>query len=452
MSPSPFLAYDIRGRVGVDLTREIAHDIGLAYCTLFGPGRVVVGRDVRESSVMMAESLCDGLNEGGADVYDIGLCGTEEVYFAVPHLDADGGIMVTASHNPRDYNGMKLVARDSVPISRDNGLFGIRDLVEKGDMERSVSGGSRKEMDTRDDYIRKVISFLEDPSLLEGMRVVTDPGHGCAGPVLDMIGEELSLDLERMHHEPDGTFPAGVPNPLLPEMRGPVSGKVRSSGADLGVAWDGDFDRCFLFDENGSFAEGYYIVGLLAERMLKKERGGKIIHDPRLVWNTVETVRENGGIPIVNRTGHAFIKDRMRKEDAIYGGEMSAHHYFRDFNYCDTGMVPWLLVMEHMVRKRSTLSELLTDRRMKYPVSGEINRRVEDPEGVMSLIERRYAPDALKVDHIDGVSIEYSRFRFNLRSSNTEPLLRLNVEVRRDPNLLERVTRDLLSLIGGEEA
>jgi len=323
-------------------------------------------------------------------------------------------------------------------------------MVEKGNIEKSVSTGTITETDIWEPYTHKVLSFLNDPDLLREMKIVTDPGHGCAGPALDRIAEKLDLDLIRMHHTPDGSFPAGVPNPILPQMRGPVSEKVKEKGADIGVAWDGDFDRCFLFDETGSFTEGYYIVGLLAKTMLAKEKGGKIIHDPRLVWNTVEIVKEMGGIPIMNKTGHAFIKDRMRSEDAVYGGEMSAHHYFRDFHYCDTGMIPWLLVLELMANEKKALSNLIGERMNKFPVSGEINKKVPDQGSVIDAIEKKYSPGAVSIDHTDGVSIEHTQHRLNLRSSNTEPLIRLNVETRGDTDLLKSVTDDILDLIEKE--
>jgi phosphomannomutase len=451
MSGSPFLAYDIRGKVNEQLTESMVYDIGLAYCELLKPKTVVVGRDIRPSSLYLSEILAEGLTDGGADVFDIGLCGTEVVYFATPHLDADGGIMITASHNPRGYNGMKLVKRDSVPISRDNGLHTIRDMVEKGGLGKVSDQGDVKEVDIWSPYVEKVLSFLNDRRSLEGKRVVTDPGHGAAGPALDLILEETGIDALKMHHEPDGTFPAGVPNPILPEMRGPVSERVKGTDACLGVAWDGDYDRCFLFDENGGFTEGYYIVGLLAEKMLQKEKGGKIIHDPRLVWNTVEIVKEMGGIPLMNKTGHAFIKDRMRAEDAVYGGEMSAHHYFRDFYYCDTGMIPWLIILEHMVETGKSLSQLIRERMERFPVSGEINRRVPDQKKIIDLIEMKYGPDSKGIDYTDGVSIEYENFRFNLRSSNTEPLMRLNVEARGDRQLLDEKTKEILDLVDSVE-
>ena len=447
MTSSPFLAYDIRGKIGEQLTEDMAYDVGLAYADLFKPSKIVVGRDVRKSSPEIAERVSDGLNDAGVDVFDIGLCGTEVVYFATPYLDADGGIMVTASHNPMGYNGMKLVKKDSIPVSKDNGLHTIRDMVEKGGLIKSSAKGSRMEMDVWSQYTEKVLSFLKDRRSLEGMRIVTDPGHGCAGPALDLISEDLGLDLIRMHHEPDGSFPAGIPNPILPEMRGPVSDMVKKSDADAGIAWDGDFDRCFLFDERGHFTEGYYIVGLLARKMLQLEPGGKIIHDPRLVWNTVEMVKESGGTPLMNRTGHAFIKDRMREEDAVYGGEMSAHHYFRDFHYCDTGMVPWIMVLELMAEEKKRLSELIGERRERFPVSGEINRKVSDQNLVITSVENHFGQGAVSVDHTDGVSVEHEKWRMNLRVSNTEPLIRLNIETRGDSELLKERTSTVLDYI-----
>jgi phosphomannomutase len=447
LTGSPFLAYDIRGKVGEQLTEEMAYDVGLAYAELFSPEKMVVGRDVRRSSPIIAEKVSDGLNDAGVDVFDIGLCGTEVVYFATPYLDADGGIMVTASHNPMGYNGMKLVKRGSIPISRDNGLHTIRDMIEKGGLKKSSNRGSRREVDVWQPYKDKVLTFMRDRNSLEGMKVVTDPGHGCAGPALDIISEDLGLDLVKMHHEPDGAFPAGIPNPILPEMRGPVSTLVKKTGADAGIAWDGDFDRCFLFDENGEFTEGYYIVGLLARKVLSKEPGARIVHDPRLVWNTIEIVREAGGIPLLNKTGHAFIKDRMRAEDASYGGEMSAHHYFRDFHYCDTGMVPWVMVLELMAEEKKKLSELISERMERYPVSGEINRKVSDQRVVLENVEEHFGKGAVSLDHTDGISIEHERWRMNLRASNTEPLIRLNIEVRGDRDLLQERTDSILNYI-----
>jgi phosphomannomutase len=445
--PSPFLAYDIRGMVPAQLNEELAFELGLAYCDVVGARSTVVGRDIRLSSRGLAEALMDGLSEGGSDVLDIGLCGTEQVYFATPYLGADGGIMVTASHNPRDHNGFKLVKRGSVPMHGGNGLFDLRDRLLSGSLKRSSVKGKVLEREITEPYLDKLVSFLGDRTSLSGFKLAADPGNGCAGPVLSMLEERLDLDLVKVRFEPDGSFPSGVPNPILPENRKYVTEAMMRSGADVGMAWDGDFDRCFLFDENGAFTEGYYIVGLLAQRMLEGMPGGKVVHDTRLVWNTRELVLGAGGVPLMNRTGHAFIKDRMRSEDAVYGGEMSAHHYFRDFYYCDTGMVPWLLVLEIMARQGKGLSELLGAMQARYPVSGEINRKVADPAAAIERVEGRFGSGAVSVDLTDGISIEHEMFRINVRASNTEPLIRLNVETRGDRELLGTVTDEGLSLI-----
>jgi len=278
---------------------------------------------------------------------------------------------------------------------------------------------------------------------------VVNAGNGCAGPILDLLEAQLPFELIKVHHAPDGSFPHGIPNPLLPENRAATAEAVRTHGAIVGLAWDGDFDRCFFFDENGDFVEGYYIVGLLASNILQKVPGARIIHDPRLTWNTIEMVREAGGVPIMSKTGHAFIKERMRKEDAVYGGEMSAHHYFRHFAYCDSGMIPWLLVLELMCREQKTLSQLVGERMARFPASGEINRTVQDPAAVMAAVEKSYADQALQIDHTDGLAIEFERWRFNLRSSNTEPVLRLNVESRGDQALMEEKTREILAVVDG---
>ncbi len=445
--PSPFLAYDIRGMVPAQLNEELAFELGLAYCDVIGAKSTVVGRDIRLSSLSLAEALMDGLSEGGSEVLDIGLCGTEMVYFATSYLRADGGIMVTASHNPRDHNGFKLVKKGSVPIHGGNGLFDIRDRTISGSVPRSKVKGKVLEKDITGPYLDKLVSFLGDRTAVSRFKLAVDPGNGCAGPIMSQLEERLDLDLVKVRFGPDGTFPSGVPNPILPENRKEVTEALLSSGADVGIAWDGDFDRCFLFDENGSFTEGYYIVGLLARRMLEGMPGGRIVHDTRLVWNTRELVLQAGGVPLMNRTGHAFIKDRMRSEDAIYGGEMSAHHYFRDFYYCDTGMVPWLLVLGTMARDGRALSELLGGMQARYPASGEINRKVDDPASALLRVEGRFGSGAVSIDRTDGVSIEHERFRINVRSSNTEPLLRLNVETRGDKELLLNVVDEVLSLI-----
>ncbi|MBE0596690.1 MAG: phosphomannomutase, partial [Desulfuromonadales bacterium] len=373
-------------------------------------------------------------------------CGTEEVYFAAFSQPVDGGIMVTASHNPMDYNGMKLVRAGARPISGDSGLDAIRQLAENGLFAPAGRRGEVRPLELRGDYVRHLLGYL-DPASLRPLRLVVNAGNGCAAPAIDALAPHLPFELVRVHHQPDGTFPNGIPNPLLPENRAATRDAVLEYGADMGIAWDGDFDRCFLFDEQGNFIEGYYIVGLLAEALLQGHPGAKIIHDPRLTWNTIDLVRAAGGVPVQSKTGHAFIKERMRAEDAIYGGEMSAHHSFRDFAYCDSGMIPWLLVAALMSATGQPLSALVGERMRRYPASGEINRRLADPQGAIAAVEEQLAHQALAIDRTDGLSLEFPAWRFNLRCSNTEPVLRLNVEARGDEQLMRRMTRTLLAVV-----
>jgi phosphomannomutase len=444
-----FKAYDIRGRIPDQLNEDVAYRVGRAFAQLLMPGKVVVGQDVRATSAALTTALVRGLTEGGADVLDIGLCGTEEVCFATSYAKAGGGIMVTASHNPMDYNGMKLVREGSRPISGDSGLDDIKTLAESGDFAVVDKPGTVEPLDVKGAYIRHLLSYI-DATVLTPFKVVVNAGNGCAGPTLDLLEKQLPLEIIKVHHEPDGSFPNGIPNPLLPENRGATRDAVLEHGAGLGIAWDGDFDRCFLFDEEGRFIEGYYIVGLLGESFLAKQPGAKIIHDPRLTWNTIDMVEQAGGTPVMSKTGHAFIKERMRAEDAVYGGEMSAHHYFKEFFYCDSGMIPWLLVIELMCRERKLLSQLVDERMKKFPASGEINRTLTDPAAAIAAIEAKYAEGAVAIDHTDGLSIDYADWRFNLRMSNTEPVVRLNVESRGDQSLMERKTAELLEALGGE--
>ncbi len=443
-----FKAYDIRGRIPDQLNEDVAYRIGRAFAQHLRPQTVVVGQDVRPTSPALTAALVRGLTEGGSNVLDIGLCGTEEVYFATSHAMADGGIMVTASHNPADYNGMKLVREGSRPISGDSGLDTIRQLAERAEFDATQRVGQVAAYEHRVAYIRHLLSYI-DLSALRPLKVVVNAGNGCAGPLLDLLEKQLPLEIIKICHDPDGSFPNGIPNPLLPENRSITRNAVLEHGAGLGIAWDGDFDRCFLFDEHGEFVEGYYIVGLLAEAFLVKQRGAKIIHDPRLTWNTIDIVVQAAGTPVMSKTGHAFIKERMRAEDAVYGGEMSAHHYFRDFAYCDSGMIPWLLVVEMMCRQRKLLSELVGERMLRFPASGEINRTIDDPGAAIAAVEEKYAPGALKIDRTDGLSVEYERWRFNLRMSNTEPVVRLNVESRGDQGLMEQKTKELLTFLDG---
>lgn len=441
-----FKAYDVRGRVPDQLNEDIARRIGQAYAEIIKPQKVVVGHDIRLSSPAIKAALSEGLMAQGVDVYDIGLCGTEEIYFATSHAQMDGGIAVTASHNPKDYNGMKFVRESSKPISGDTGLFDIQALAEQNTFAPAEKRGSLHDLDTSQAYVEHLLDYI-DLASLKPLKVVVDAGNGGAGRVIDLLEPHLPFTFIKLHHEPDGNFPNGVPNPLLEENRGPTVEAVRSHGADLGIAWDGDFDRCFFFDAEGNFIEGYYVVGLLAEAFLKRLGPQSVVHDPRLTWNTQAIVESLGGSAIQSKTGHAFIKERMRAENAVYGGEMSAHHYFRDFAYCDSGMIPWLLVTALMSTRNMTLAELVEERTAAYPCSGEINRSIEDPGAVLERVEARYAEGADTVEKVDGLSVAYSDWRFNLRRSNTEPVVRLNVESRGDRALMESKTAELLSLI-----
>lgn len=445
MDLSCFKAYDLRGRVPDQLNEDLAWRIGRAYVSVTGARKVIVGHDIRLTSPMLSAALADGLTSGGADVYDIGLCGTEQVYFATFHYGMDGGIMVTASHNPQEYNGMKLVGPGSRPISSDNGLLDIKEQVQFGFSPPS-SKGSIQSLSIMDDYIQHLLEYV-DLANLGTLRIVSNPGNGGAGLVIDALEKHVPFDFIRLNHEPDGYFPKGVPNPLLTGNRAETSATVIASNADIGLAWDGDFDRCFFFDEQGRFIEGYYIVGLLAQQFLQWDASSKIIHDPRLTWNTHDIVSRLGGQAIQSKTGHAFIKQRMRDEDAVYGGEMSAHHYFRDFAYCDSGMIPWLMVAGIMSAQRGTLSSLIDERMEKFPASGEINRALRDPGKVLQQIEQRYCTGEANVDYTDGLSVAFDDWRFNLRMSNTEPLVRLNVETRGNPALMQAKTDELLDLL-----
>jgi phosphomannomutase len=402
---------------------------------------------MRLNSEGLVDALTAGLTEVGVEVVDLGLCGTEQVYFYAAFLGLDGGIMVTASHNPPDYNGMKFVREEAQPISGDSGLRDIEALTaDEGLAPSARPQGAYVYQESLGEYVQHLLSYV-DREQLRPLKVVTNPGNGCSGPVIDGLEAHLPFQFTKICHEPDGTFPHGVPNPLLPENREMTSRAVREHGADLGLAWDGDFDRCFFFDEAGNFVESYYLIGLLAQALLARHPGGKIIHDPRLTWNTIEVVRETGGIPVMSKTGHAFIKERMRKEDALYGGEMSGHHYFRDFAYCDSGMIPWLLVVEMMCRRGQPLSTLIAERQRRYPVSGEINRKVDDQDRVLARVEDFFKPGALSTDYTDGLSFEFAEWRVNLRKSNTEPVLRLNVETRGNKRLLEEMTQKILAMM-----
>jgi phosphomannomutase len=443
-----FKAYDVRGRVPDQLNEEIARRIGRAYAEVVKPRQVVVGHDIRLTSEAIKAAVTRGLQEQGVDVYDIGLCGTEEIYFATSHAGMDGGIAITASHNPKDYNGMKFVREESRPISGDTGLFDIKALAERDQFTPAPESGQLHTLDTSDAYVQHLLSYV-DVASLKPLKIVVDAGNGGAGRVIDLLEPHLPFEFIKLHHEADGNFPNGVPNPLLPENRVAAIAAVREHGADLGLGWDGDFDRCFFFDEGGEFIEGYYVVGLLAEAFLKQHGPSRIVHDPRLIWNTVDIVQSLNGEAVQSKTGHAFIKERMRLENAVYGGEMSAHHYFRDFAYCDSGMIPWLLVTALISSGGQPLSALVAERMAAYPCSGEINRSIENPAAVLAAVEEHYRAQAQSIEHVDGLSMVMGEWRFNLRMSNTEPVVRLNVESRGDSALMAAKTAELLDLIDG---
>jgi len=442
-----FKAYDVRGKVPSELNKELAYKIGRAFSKFTKAKKIVIGYDIRKSSIEISEALKNGITDSGVDVIDIGLCGTEMIYFSTPHFDADGGIMITASHNPPEYNGMKFVGKGSVPVGYDSGLNEVEKMIVNNELgEISKTKGTVTKNDVMNDFINNLAKFY-DPKKIDSFKVVVNAGNGCAGLAIDQLEPKLPIKMTKIFNNPDGNFPNGVPNPMLEENRKSTIEAIRKENAHLGVAWDGDYDRCFFFDEKGNFIEGYYIVGLLAKSILKKHPGEKIVHDPRLVWNTVEVVERSGGKAVVSKSGHAFIKQKMREVNSVYGGEMSAHHYFRDNAYSDSGMIPFLLILQLMAEEKKTLSQLVDEMIAAYPCSGEINSTIADPAGKIKEIEKKYSDG--KIDYLDGVSIEYPDWRFNLRMSNTEPILRLNVESRGDEKLMKEKTEELLKLIRG---
>ncbi|MDG6894857.1 phosphomannomutase CpsG [Volucribacter amazonae] len=446
-----FKAYDIRGQLGSELNTDIVYRIGRAFGQFLQPKTIVVGGDVRLTSKELKSAVTNGLLDAGVNVIDLGEVGTEEVYFATSFLQADGGIEVTASHNPMDYNGLKLVREGSRPISADTGLAEIQRLAEENNFPVVSKRGHYKQQSVVGDYVEHLLSYI-NLATLTPLKLVINSGNGAAGHIIDAIEaqfkvHQVPVEIVKIHNNPDGTFPHGIPNPLLHENRQDTIDAVKKHHADMGIAFDGDFDRCFLFDENGEFIEGYYIVGLLAQAFLAKQPGAKIIYDPRLVWNTQELVEKNGGQAIMSKSGHSFIKEKMRAEDAIYGGEMSAHHYFRDFNYCDSGMIPWLLVMELLCKTGKSLGQLVNESVKRYPSPGEINSKLTDAQKSIARVKEFYAPNAIKVEEIDGISLEYPQWRFNLRSSNTEPVVRLNLETRGDEQLMQEKTEEVLALL-----
>jgi len=442
---SAFKAYDIRGKVPSELNSDLAYKIGRAVVKYLNAKSIVIGRDVRKSSPELSESLANGIKDAGCNVYDLGLCGTEMIYFGTPFLNADGGIMITASHNPPEYNGLKFVKKGSVPMGYDTGLSDIEKMVLQNSIgELSPTKGDVIQKEIMEDFIGSLQKFY-DSRKIKNFKVVVNAGNGCVGPALDALEEFLPVKMIKVFHEPDSNFPNGVPNPLLPENRQPTIDAIKKHKADLGVAWDGDYDRCFFFDENGNFIEGYYIVGLLAKSILKNFPNEKIVHDPRLTWNTLDEVSKAGGEAIVSKSGHAFIKQKMREVNSIYGGEMSAHHYFRDNYYSDSGLIPFLLILQLMTEENSKLSDLVGEMVKAFPCSGEINSTVSTPLEKINLLRTRYGNGI--IDELDGLSVEFDSWRFNVRMSNTEPLLRLNVESRNDEKLMQEKTDELLNLI-----
>jgi phosphomannomutase len=440
-----FKAYDIRGKVPSELNEDLAYKIGKAFTKLTNGKKIVIGHDIRKSSDKLSEALAKGFTESGVDVIDIGLCGTEMIYYATPAFKADGGIMITASHNPSEYNGMKFVKKDSVPVGYSSGLDKIEEMIVKNDLPKAAEKkGTVTKHEIMKDFINHLKNFY-DPNKIKKYNVVVNAGNGCAGLALNAIESQLPIKMIKVFNDPDPEFPNGIPNPLLEENRKSTIDAVLKNKADLGVAWDGDYDRCFFFDEKGEFIEGYYIVGLLAKSILKKHPNESIVHDPRLVWNTVEIVKESGGKPVESVSGHAYIKQKMREVNAVYGGEMSAHHYFRENSYSDSGMIPFLLILQLMSEENKKLSELVGEMIKKYPCSGEINSTIDDPSKKIKEVEEKYSDG--KIDHTDGVSVEYDKWRFNLRISNTEPIIRLNVESRGDIDLMKKKTDELLRLI-----
>jgi phosphomannomutase/phosphomannomutase/phosphoglucomutase len=445
-----FKAYDVRGRIPDEIDEGLAYDIGRAYAAFVKPQRVAVGYDIRLSSPPLAAALKRGLKDCGTHVLDIGLCGTEGAYFAAFAEKLDGGVMVTASHNPPDYNGMKFVREEARPISGDTGLMDMRRLIETGNLPaKAQHQGSERPLDIRAKYLEHLLGYVEVGTLRK-LKVVVNAGNGGAGLVIDQLEPHLPFEFVKINHQPNGTFPHGVPNPMLPENRAATAEVLRRTGADVGLAWDGDYDRCFFFDESGQFIEGYYLVGLLAQTLLSREPGARIVHDPRLTWNTLDIVRRQGGTPVLCKSGHAFIKQKMREVDAVYGGEMSAHHYFRRFSYCDSGMIPWLLVLAVISQSGKPLSALVGERMRLFPASGEINRKLTtNATAILARVRAYYERVAQSVDLTDGLSMEFDRWRFNLRGSNTEPLVRLNVESRGDEALMHAKTGEVLGLLDG---
>ena len=452
ISLSCFKSYDIRGKLGEEINEHTVKLIGRAVTTALNAEKVVLGHDSRNTSPKFSAVLAKSIIESGADVIDIGLAGTEEMYWAVTEFQADAGLAVTASHNPIDYNGIKIVKKASRPLSSDE-FLSIKEIAESGDFSIATSQNKiiNKSFEARSLYVRKVLSFV-DVSVLRPLKIVVNSGNGAAGPTFDQIEKFLiesgvTFECIKINHDPDGSFPNGIPNPILVENQSATSSIIKKEQADFGIAFDGDFDRCFLFDGEGNFIPSEYIVGLFSELFLSKDKEAVIVHDPRVIWNIEEIVNRVGGNAVISRTGHAFMKQVMRDEEACYGGEMSAHHYFQQFAYCDSGMIPWLLVWQIISRSGIPLKDLVSERSNKFPSSGEINFKVFDPNETIKLVEENYLKKARTYNFIDGLSLSFSDWRFNLRASNTEPLIRLNVETIESKTLLDEKTKELTDFL-----
>jgi phosphomannomutase len=445
LDPKVFKAYDVRGVYPTELDEDGAYAIGHAYVEQFEPKKIAVGRDMRLSSPSMAASVIRGAADAGCDVLDLGLVGTEMVYFAVGELELDGGVMVTASHNPKNYTGMKIVRRGALPVGGESGLLEIRDrAMSLGDTSGGQTPGQVQEYDIWPAYVDRVLSFV-DLSEIKPLRVVIDAANGMAGVMLPPVLERLPIEAVRYYFEPDGTFPNHEPNPLLPENRQFIIERTKAEGADFGVAFDGDADRCFFVDDTGEFVPGDFVTALFAESALAKNPGAKIIYDVRASWAVPEMIERAGGVPLINRVGHAFIKQRMREEGAVFGGEVSGHYYFRDFSQADSGVVPFLLMLELVSRRGKKLSEILRPFRERYFITGELNTPVPDVALKLQELKERFGPQG-EVSHLDGISVNGEDWHFNVRPSNTEPLLRLNLEARSE-ELMEEKRDEVLDVI-----
>ena len=453
-----FKAYDIRGEIGVNIDKDIAYRVGRAVAQHFRAKSVVIGFDARETSPAFAAAASQGARDAGADVMTIGMAGTEEMYWAVTEFGACAGIEVTASHNPINYNGMKIVKSQSRPLD-DAGDFQVIKAIASAQQWVDVCAVGQefdRSTEAREAYVGRVLSFA-DAKALRPLKIVVNSGNGAAGPTFDAIADQLlelgaPIEFLRVHHVPDATFPNGIPNPLLPENHSATADVVKAKAADFGIAFDGDFDRCFFFDEAGQFVPGEYVVGLLASIFLVTEVGAKIVHDPRVIWNTQDIVVQKAGVAVQSKTGHAFIKKTMRSQEAVYGGEMSAHHYFRDFAYCDSGMIPWILIAELVSNSERSLGEWVKDRFAAFPSSGEMNFKVADAGKAIENVLSAHRAAALSIDQTDGVSLTFDDWRFNLRRSNTEPLVRLNVEGKGNADTLESHVSEIADLLGGTRA